>query len=83
MVWVVTKTLCLLLYIARQIHWKGRLQEKNAFLLLVFEGSIGQMADLAGGSLLRSGQMQVGEPKIGEHAQWHYFASVATQTLRW
>jgi hypothetical protein len=24
---------------------------------------------LAGGSLLRSGQTQVGEPKIGEHAQ--------------
>jgi hypothetical protein len=37
---------------------------------------------LAGGSLLRSGQMQVGEPKIGEHAQWHYFASVTTGTLR-
>jgi hypothetical protein len=24
----------------------------------------------------------IGEPKIGEYAQWHYFASVATQTLR-
>jgi hypothetical protein len=36
---------------------------------------------LAGGSLLRSGQTQVGENKIGEHAQWFYFASV-TQTLR-
>jgi hypothetical protein len=29
----------------------------------------------AGGSLLRSGQMQVGELKIREHAQGHYFAS--------
>jgi hypothetical protein len=36
---------------------------------------------VAGGFLLRSGQTQVGEPKIGEHAQWHYFASVTTQTL--
>jgi hypothetical protein len=37
---------------------------------------------LAGSSLLRSAQTQVGEPKIGEHAQWHYFASVTTQRLR-
>jgi hypothetical protein len=37
---------------------------------------------LAGGSLLRSGQTQDGEPKIGEHAQWHYIDSVTTQTLR-
>jgi hypothetical protein len=29
----------------------------------------GRTADLAGGSLLRSGQTHVGEPKIGEHAQ--------------
>jgi hypothetical protein len=31
--------------------------------------------------LLCSGQTQVGEPKIGEHAQWHYFASVSNETL--
>jgi hypothetical protein len=31
---------------------------------------------LGGGSLLRSGQTQVGEPKIGEHAERHYFADV-------
>jgi hypothetical protein len=37
---------------------------------------------LAGGSLLRSDQTQVGEPEFGEHAQWYYFASVTTQTLR-
>jgi hypothetical protein len=37
---------------------------------------------LAGESLLRSGQTQVGKPKVGEHAQYHYFASVTTQTLR-
>jgi hypothetical protein len=29
---------------------------------------------LAGGSLLRSGPTQVGEPKTGEHAQWNYYA---------
>jgi hypothetical protein len=29
----------------------------------------------------RSGQTQVGEPKIGEHAQRRYFASVTTQML--
>jgi hypothetical protein len=32
-------------------------------------GIIGRAADLAGGSLLRGGHTQVGEPKIGEHAQ--------------
>jgi hypothetical protein len=32
--------------------------------------------------LLLSGQMKVGEPNIGEHARWHYFALVTTQTLR-
>jgi hypothetical protein len=32
--------------------------------------------------LLCSGQMKVGEPNIGEHARWHYFALVTTQTLR-
>jgi hypothetical protein len=31
---------------------------------------------LAGGSLMRSGLTRVGEPKIGEHAQRHYVASV-------
>jgi hypothetical protein len=31
---------------------------------------------------MRSGQTQVGEPKIGEHAQRQYFASVTTPTLR-
>jgi hypothetical protein len=31
---------------------------------------------LAGGSLMCSGLSQVGEPKIGEHAQRHYVASV-------
>jgi hypothetical protein len=36
---------------------------------------------LAGGSLLRSGQTHVGKPKIGERAQWHYFASVTTRTI--
>jgi hypothetical protein len=37
---------------------------------------------LASGSLLRSGQTQVGDPMTAEHAQCHYFASVTTQTLR-
>jgi hypothetical protein len=31
--------------------------------------AIGRKQTLAGESLLRSGQKQVGEPKIGEHAQ--------------
>jgi hypothetical protein len=47
----------------------------------IYESCIGRTEDLAGGSLLRSGQTQVGEPKIEKHAQWHYFESV-TQTLR-
>jgi hypothetical protein len=33
---------------------------------------------LAGESLMRSGLTRVGEPKIGEHAQRHYVASVGS-----
>jgi hypothetical protein len=61
----------------------GILLRSNAFLFLFgIRNLIGRTADFGLWISVAQWSDKVGEPKIGEHAQRHYFASVTTQTLR-